>query len=188
QNVSPTPAVQVVDAFGNPTVGAPVNFSVASGATTLTPTVGTVAADATGVARLTNWLIRAVGTTTLGTLNVHNQLIATVVQGATGSPITFAGTAQVKYNPDIGNVTFLPDFNGGCSATGCHPNNGDLSYANIIAQGWARTDNDSTATLNRLLAKIDANVVPSLSHSGGKFPANIVQLFAAWIVQGAPQN
>lgn len=85
------PAVQVVDAFGNPVAGATVNFIVTAGSGTLvdaagTPLGATVSriADASGEARVDGWRL---GTTTAEAYRV--------VAGITGVPsgATFTATA-----------------------------------------------------------------------------------------------
>jgi hypothetical protein len=80
--VSTAPSVRVLDASGNPVIGATVTFAVGTGGGT-----------ATGLSQLTNASgVAAVGSWTLGS-GAPNTLIATVTgSGIVGNPVTF--TAQ----------------------------------------------------------------------------------------------
>jgi hypothetical protein len=188
QLVTPTPSVLVTDGFGNPVAGASVAFAVIRGAGSLTGASASTGSN--GVAAPGSWLVQAVSSS-LGTLDVYNNLRGTVAGGGiAGNPVTFFGTASVRYNNDITAVVNTFSFNGGCAGGGCHGGAAPSLTYGFLVNGTntyvAYLPPDSTvrtSTYNRLLAKITGVV----AHSGGTYPARIVTLFAAWIKQGVPQ-
>jgi hypothetical protein len=80
QTVTPAPAVQALDSYGNPVPGTVVTFIVGTGGGGISG--GTATADVAGVARLASW--------TLGIVAGANSLLARV---PTGASLTFTAQA-----------------------------------------------------------------------------------------------
>ena len=91
------PAVRLLDAAGNPIVGASVTFAVTSGGGSLTdPTTTTT--DASGIAQVGGW--------TLGAAPGTNTLSATVaLSNISGNPVTFTATGTATGKTWTGAVS-----------------------------------------------------------------------------------
>jgi len=96
-SVPVAPAVRVLDAAGNPIIGASVTFAVTSGGGSLTdPTTATT--NASGVAQVGGW--------TLGTTPGTNTISATVaLPNLSGNPVTFTATGNATGKTWTGAVS-----------------------------------------------------------------------------------
>jgi hypothetical protein len=179
------PTVRVEDQFGNGIAGVTVSFAITLGQSTRSPSAALT--NSAGVAALSSWVIGPF--TTVGNPeNVYNRIVASVSLPL--ASVAFTGTTTVSYASDL-----YPWF-AGCDGGGCHSANAPIVDAGAPALYTTLRNpnlryvipNDSTtatATTN-LLHQMLSN--PSLSHTGGQWPAEVVTVIKAWIRQGAPNN
>jgi hypothetical protein len=194
------PAVLVTDDFANPVAGAGVVFTVTKGLAQLSngTTSGTsliVSTDATGVARLTSWVLTSVAAAGNydPAIDVNNAVTATLA--GVGSA-AFNTVVTVSYASDLQSIWNASS--GGCTASGCHSSSG--GFAPTLVSGSSRaalTGNpaywsagDSTTisnSTNRLLYRLITGT-PLMPSGSARLPANIVGIIKAYIRQGVPNN
>lgn len=202
QGVPSLPAVIVTDAFGNPVAGAAVVFTVTKGLATLgngsTSGSSVIAAtDASGVARLTSWVLTSVAAAGNydPSIDVNNAVSATLSGIGT---VAFTTAVAVSYAADLQSIWSASV--GGCTASGCHPGSGGslpvlvagASRASLLSNPAYWSSGDSTTIssgTNKLLCRLTNAGCGTIMPSGFmQFPANIVGIIKAYIKQGVPDN
>lgn len=91
QSISPPPAVQVLDGFGNPAGGVAVTFAVAEGDGSATGT--DVTTDANGLARVGSWTLGATGGLNVLTARISSgPVVSFTAQGLSAAPVLVASS------------------------------------------------------------------------------------------------
>lgn len=105
--VTPTPAVLVVDSYGNPVSGAIVTFTVSQGGGSITG--GTATTNASGIAQVGSWTLGPlVGPNTLTAAIPGGALLTFTAQGLTSAPALTATTPTIQAGYLGFPVTLLP--------------------------------------------------------------------------------